>query len=206
MARFFLFLLMLLSVNVQAVEYLLVTADSVRVRAEPSTQGRSILMLNKGHLVIKDGEKGDWTKIYFLGHEGTSGRTEGWMSSQFLSPEKVVHDNLVRKELRLLDKGASLSCERVIGDEYIQGCDLHLQYAVAMSQNLQKVKVNCSAELVAKTQDGKLIPVPVNQMLEHVALTPNEVLSMHILMKADLSYQLTEVSVEGHRCTLTATR
>ena len=55
--------------------------------------------------MIKDGEKGDWTKIYFLGHEGKSGRTEGWMSSQFLTPEKVVLGDLVSKELRLLDKG-----------------------------------------------------------------------------------------------------
>lgn len=206
MAKYFLFLFVLFPINAQAVEYLLVTADSVRVRAEPSTQGRSILMLNKGHLVIKDGEHGSWTKVYFLGHENKSGRTEGWMSSQFLSPENIVNDKLVSKELRLLDKGASLSCERVVGNEFVQGCDLHLQYVVDMSKNLQKVKVNCSAELVARTLKGELIPVPVNQSLEHVALSPNEVLSMHILMKADLSYQLTEVTVEGHRCGLVTNR
>jgi hypothetical protein len=65
---------------------------------------------------------------------------------------------------------------------------------------LKKIKVNCSAELVAKTFKGDLIPVPVSQTLEHVVTAPDERFSMNILMKADLSYQLTEVNLEGHRC------
>jgi hypothetical protein len=100
----------------------------------------------------------------------------------------------------LADKGAELGCEKVIGNDFIQGCDLYLEYALVKGVGLKKIKVNCSAELVAKTFKGDLIPVPVSQTLEHVVTAPDERFSMNILMKADLSYQLTEVNLEGHRC------
>ena len=65
MYKYFVLLVCFFSLPAAAVEYLVVTADSVRVREQPGLSGRSMLMLNKGHLVIKMTEEGDWTKIYF---------------------------------------------------------------------------------------------------------------------------------------------
>lgn len=192
--------LLFISCQALAVDYYVVTNDFVRVREEPSLQGRSLVMLNKGHLVIKLDEKEGWSKIYFIGREEVNGRTDGWMSSQFLVPESSVVNSTLKEELVLADKGAALSCEKVIGNEFIQGCDLHLEYALVKGIGLKNIKVNCSAELVAKTLKGDLIPVPVSQTLEYVVSSPDERFSMNILMKADLSYQLTEVNLEGHRC------
>jgi hypothetical protein len=195
----FAFLLMV-SCQALAVDYYVVTNDFVRVREAPSLEGRSLVMLNKGHLVIKLDEKEGWTKIYFLGRDEVNGRTEGWMSSQFLVPESSVVNSTLKEELVLADKGAALSCEKVIGNDYIQGCDLYLEYALVKGSGLKKINVNCSAELVAKTAKGDLIPVPVSQTLEHVVSKSDERFSMNILMKADLSYQLIAVNLEGHRC------
>ncbi|WP_420554969.1 SH3 domain-containing protein [Neptuniibacter marinus] len=192
--------LFVVSCHASAVDYYMVTNDYVRVRDKPNLQGRSLVMLNKGHLVIKLGEEGEWSKIYFLGREEVNGRTEGWMSSQFLAPENSVVNSTLKEELILADKGAALSCEKVIGNEFIQGCDLQLEYALVKGVGLKNIKVNCSAELVAKTLKGDLIPVPVSQTLDYVVSSPDERFSMNILMKADLSYQLTEVNLEGHRC------
>ncbi len=202
MNKLFVSLLLLISMNAMAVDYLVVTADSVRVRAEPGLYGKSLVMLNKGHLVIKDKEQDGWTKIYFLGRDEETGHTEGWMSSRFLAEEQKAIAKTVKKEFQLADNGASLSCEKVMGSELVQGCDLHLEYGLLEGKALKKINVNCSAELVAKTVTGDLIPVPVNQTLEHFVLVPDEDFSMHILMKADASYQLKEVSLEGHRCQL----
>jgi hypothetical protein len=198
--KFMFAFLLMVSCQASAVDYYVVTNDFVRVRAAPSLDGRSLVMLNKGHLVIKLDEKDGWTKIYFLGREEANGRTEGWMSSQFLAPESSVVNQALKQELVLADKGAELGCEKVIGNDFIQGCDLYLEYALVKGVGLKKIKVNCSAELVAKTFKGDLIPVPVSQTLEHVVTAPDERFSMNILMKADLSYQLTEVNLEGHRC------
>jgi hypothetical protein len=192
--------LLFVSCHASAVDYYVVMNDSVRVRAEPSLKGRSLIMLNKGHLVIKLEEKGEWSKIYFLGREEVNGRTEGWMSSQFLAPESIAIKEVLKEELELADKGAALSCEKVIGNDFIQGCDLYLEYALVKGSGLKKINVNCSAELVAKTAKGDLIPVPVSQTLEHVVSKSDERFSMNILMKADLSYQLIAVHLEGHRC------
>lgn len=194
--------LMLFSINAVAVDYFVVTADSVRVRSAPNLNGTSLVMLNKGHLVIKDKEQNGWTKIHFTGRDKETGHTEGWMSSRYLAAEKKVIAKATKKEFQLTDNGASLSCEQVMGSDFIQGCDLHLQYGLVQGEALKKINVNCSAELVAKTKSGELIPVPVNQTLEHFVLLPDEGFSMHILMKADLSYELTEVNLEGHRCQL----
>ena len=202
MYKFLLAFLLLFSSSAFAVEYLIVTNDSVRVREQPGLKGRSMLMLNKGHLVIKLEEKGDWTRIYFAGKEELTGKTEGWMHSSFLKEERRVLEQSVPKKLRLDVIAADLTCEKVMGADIVQGCDLHLQYKLDKEAQLTSIKVNCSAELVAKTRGGELIPVPVNQTLEHSVVQGVDDFSMHILMKADLSYQLEQVSLEGHRCRL----
>lgn len=178
----------------------MVTSDSVRVREKPGIEGRSLLMLNKGHLVVKIQEQGDWTKIYFLGREEQTGHTEGWMFSRFLKKENDVTAHIDKPEYRLTDRGAKLSCEKNVESETIQGCDLHLRYTLFQQTSNSKLQVNCNAELVAKTHDGSVIPVPVKQILEHRVEGLKANLSMHILMKADTSYGLQEVDLRGHRC------
>jgi len=200
--KFLLAFLLLFSSSAFAVEYLIVTNDSVRVREQPGLKGRSMLMLNKGHLVIKLEEKGDWTRIYFTGHENLTGKTEGWMYSSFLKEEKKIIQQSVPEKFRLHVLLAELTCERVMGAEVIQGCDLHLKYRLQDVTGLKSIKVNCSAELVAQTKAGALIPVPVQQTLEHRVVDASNDYSMHILMKADLSYELDQVRLEGKRCQL----
>ena len=80
----------LLSTHAVAVDYLVVTADSVRVREAPNLQARSLTMLHKGHLVIKVSEAKEWTEIYFLGREDATGHTKGWMHSSFLVSDKTT--------------------------------------------------------------------------------------------------------------------
>jgi hypothetical protein len=200
--KYLLALFCLFPISASAVEYLVVTADSVRVREKPGLNGRSMLMLNKGHLVIKVEDKGDWTRIFFKGREDQTNQTEGWMHSSFLKEERAVVKQNTPEELQLTDNTADLACEKVIGTELVQGCDLHLQYGLEQDSGLKQIKVNCSAELVAKTRNGEMIPVPVNQTLEHQVANSAGDYSMHILMKADASYELDEVSLEGHRCQL----
>ncbi len=202
MYKFLLVLCCFFPLTVSAVEYLVVTGDNVRVRAAPSIHGRSLLMLNKGHLVIKMEEKGQWTRIFFKGNEMGTGKTEGWMHSSFLKEEKAIARERTPEELQLLEKSADLSCEKVIGTELVQGCELHLQYGLKQDVGLRRIKVNCNAELVAKTRSGEVIPVPVNQVLEHEVVGAESEYSMHILMKADATYELDEVSLEGYRCQL----
>ena len=202
MYKYLLVFLLLFSTSAFAVEYLVVTNDSVRVREQPGLQGRSMLMLNKGHLVIKIEEKGDWTRIYFTGKEKHTGKSEGWMHSSFLKEERKIMEQSVPEELRLEMVAADLACEKIMGAEIVQGCDLHLQYKLHKADQLSSIKVNCSAELVAKTRSGELIPVPVNQTLEHAVVQTIDDFSMHIIMKADASYELDKVSLEGNRCQL----
>lgn len=206
MYKFLSVFIFLSSTSVSAVEYLIVTNDSVRVREQPGLTGRSMLMLNKGHLVIKMEEKGDWTRIYFAGKEERTGKTEGWMHSSFLKKEQEVIKQSVPEKLRLEVIAADLTCEKVMGAEIVQGCDLHLQYKLHQAAQFSRIKVNCSAELVAKTRSGELIPVPVNQTLEHSVVQTVDDFSMHIIMKADASYQLEKVSLEGSRCKLVGYR
>ncbi|WP_415893551.1 SH3 domain-containing protein [Neptuniibacter sp. PT8_73] len=195
-------LLLLLSTSVSAVEYLVVTNDSVRVREQPGLTGRSMLMLNKGHLVIKMEEQGDWTRIYFTGKEEKTGKTEGWMHSSFLKEEEELLKQAVPEKLKLEVIAAELACEKIMGAEIIQGCDLHFQYELLQQTDFKGIKVSCSAELVAKTRSGDLIPVPVNQTLDHSVVEQSDTYSMHILMKADVSYELEQVNLEGSRCQL----
>ncbi|WP_415890396.1 SH3 domain-containing protein [Neptuniibacter sp. SY11_33] len=202
MYKYFVTFLLLFSSSAFSVEYLVVTNDSVRVREQPGLKGRSMLMLNKGHLVIKMEEKGDWTRIYFAGKEKRTGKTEGWMHSSFLKEERKVVEQSVPEELRLEMVASDLACEKIMGAEIVQGCDLHLQYKLHEAAQLSSIKVNCSAELVAKTRSGELIPVPVNQTLKHSVVQTIDDFSMHIIMKADASYQLEQVSLEGSRCRL----
>lgn len=206
MYKFLSVFVFLISTSVSAVEYLIVTNDSVRVREQPGLTGRSMLMLNKGHLVIKLEEKGGWTRIYFTGKEESTGKTEGWMHSSFLKEERKVVEQSVPEEFRLEMAAADLACEKIMGAEIVQGCDLHLQYKLHKAAQLSSIKVNCSAELVAKTRSGELIPVPVNQTLEHAVVQTIDDFSMHIIMTADASYQLEEVSLEGSRCQLVGYR
>jgi len=65
--KFMFAFLLMVSCQASAVDYYVVTNDFVRVREAPSLDGRSLVMLNKGHLVIKLDEQDGWTKIYFLG-------------------------------------------------------------------------------------------------------------------------------------------
>lgn len=202
------------SVSAAAVEYLVVTADGVRVRAEPNLSGRSLTMLHSGHLVVKVAESGDWTKIYFLGKEKASGKTQGWMHSRFLEAEKGPQDNAALedesaetkpnepKALSLIDGLADLDCEKGADSGFVQTCDLHLRYRLSESRNLKNIQVSCDAQLLAKSNSGDDIPVPVNQTLQHQVLFGQRDFSMHIIMKADASYELKDVDLQQHQCQL----
>lgn len=124
------------------------------------------------------------------------------MHSSFLKEEKGIVNEHEPEELQLTDKSANLSCDKINESALIQGCDLHLQYGLKQDIGLKRIKVNCNAELMAQTRSGETIPVPVNQTLEHRVVSANDEYSMHILMKADASYELDKVSLEGHHCQL----
>ncbi|WP_415905222.1 hypothetical protein ACMXYW_03390 [Neptuniibacter sp. QD48_55] len=122
MYRYFSAFLLFFSTSVFAVEYLVVTNDRVRVPEQPGLQGRSMLMLNKGHLVIKLEEKADWTRIYLIGKEKLIGKTEGFMHSSFLKEERKVMEQSLPEELRIDMVAADLACEKIMGAELMQGC------------------------------------------------------------------------------------
>ena len=203
---FFIAALVFFSAHASAIEYLVVTADGVRVRSKPSLSGRSLTMLHSGHLVVKVSESGDWTQIYFLGKEET-GKTKGWMHSRFLEPEKGPETTeqtpaVEAPPLSLVEGLASLNCNKGIESGFVQNCDLHLKYRISESQNVKNIRVNCDAELLAKSKAGDVIPVPVSQTLEHQVLFGQRDFSMHIIMKADESYELNGVDLKEHSCKL----
>ena len=178
----------------------MVTNDSVRVREKPGLHGHSMLMLHKGHLVIKIEEQGEWTRIYFKGREAQTDKTEGWMHSSFLQPENKFFQQNTSSFIALNHHAAKLVCEQVIGTELIRGCKLNLRYSLEQKAGLRYFTVACNAELVTKNRVGKLIPVPVSQSQEYKVADFGVEYSMDILMKASAAYELVEVNLVGHRC------
>ncbi len=79
---------------------------------------------------------------------------------------------------------------------------MHLRYALAEHRTLEFIRVSCNAELVARTRNGELIPVPITQTQKHKVKMQSETYSMHVMMQADVSYELEEVTLEGYRCKL----
>ena len=201
---YFAFFLMMLSFNLVAAENYIVTADSVRVRSAPSLNGKSLLSLNKGQEVIKLQEKGQWSNIQFQvsGSSSEQEKKEGWMHSSFLAKKDSVVETEVPETLKFANENADLMCDKNPDTQLIEACDLELQYSLQQSVGLQSFKVECSAELQASTKNSDVLPVPVSQMLEHPVDVTASLYSMHILMRADASYELQNVTLEGYSCQL----
>ena len=77
------------------------------------------------------------------------------MHSSFLEAEDKVAQAKMPTSLQLNDKGAKLVCEKVSDSDFVQGCDLHLQYALKQQVDLAQLSVKCSAELVATSRKGQ---------------------------------------------------
>lgn len=213
MKKIFIILLCMLPFSLSAAEYYVVKGNQVRVRNQPNTETSNIIVeLYKGKRVIKEAETGEWTKIIFSDDRDPSKKITGWMVTRFLLPVMVSEPETAadttapptkeKAKPTLVNKGAALSCDVTADSGFIQGCDLHLKYQVINSEADKANSINCSAELIAITEDGERLPVPVNQTLKQKMLTPTDILSMHIIMQADSSYKLLKVELESHNCKL----